>query len=186
MGKFKDPNNTLDRHYQVQPSHKWLDMTRYNSFVCEYDGDDDDLFTKAHPYTPSCFYMPIITLADVITLVNGVKYYSEGFIFVANSSTIERQRNPGDSAQPRKKSDDDWVARILEIRASDEHHVYARVYWMYWPDELPVGTQEGRRTVHGRQSYHGQNELIASNHSKHRCIHLLPQESSCFTVTVRL
>jgi hypothetical protein len=97
--------------------------------------------------------------------VNGVKYFSEGFIFVANSSTIERQRAPGEALQPRKKSDDDWVARILEIRASDEHHVYARVYWMYWPDELPTGTQDGKRLVEGRQSYHGLNELIASNHS---------------------
>lgn len=33
MGKFKDANNTLDRHYQVQPFQKWVDMTRYNSFV---------------------------------------------------------------------------------------------------------------------------------------------------------
>ncbi|KAI1213813.1 uncharacterized protein F4807DRAFT_456362 [Annulohypoxylon truncatum] len=129
MGKFKDPNNTMDRHYQVQPYQKWMDMTRYNSFV-----------------------------------LNGVKYWSEGFIFVANSSTIERQKNPGEALQPRKKSDDDWVARILEIRASDEHHVYARVYWMYWPDELPPGTQDGKKFIQGRQSYHGANELIASNH----------------------
>lgn len=98
--------------------------------------------------------------------MNGVKYYSEGFIFVANSSTIERQRNPSEQRQPRQKLDDDWVARILEIRASDEHHVYARVYWMYWPDELPAGTLEGKKAVQGRQPYHGQNELIASNHSK--------------------
>ncbi|KAI0468750.1 hypothetical protein F4859DRAFT_201653 [Xylaria cf. heliscus] len=129
MGKFKDPNNTMDRYYQVLPHQKWMDMTRYNSFV-----------------------------------LNGVKYYSEGFIFVANNSTIERQKNPGEPRQSRQKSEDDWVARILEIRASDEHHVYARVYWMYWPDELPAGTQEGKKFVQGRQSYHGQNELIASNH----------------------
>ncbi|KAI4861776.1 hypothetical protein F4820DRAFT_460704 [Hypoxylon rubiginosum] len=129
LGKFKDPNNTMDRHYQVQPYQKWMDMTRYNSFV-----------------------------------LNGVKYWSEGFIFVANNSTIERQKNPGETLQPRKKSDDDWVARILEIRASDEHHVYARVYWMYWPDELPTGTLDGKRQVQGRQWYHGANELIASNH----------------------
>ncbi|KAI1733970.1 hypothetical protein F4680DRAFT_367178 [Xylaria scruposa] len=129
MGKFKDPNNTMDRYYQVHPHQRWMDMTRYNSFV-----------------------------------LNGVKYYSEGFIFVANNSTIERQKNPGEPRQSRQKSEDDWVARILEIRASDEHHVYARVYWMYWPDELPVGTQEGKKFIQGRQSYHGQNELIASNH----------------------
>ena len=68
--------------------------------------------------------------------------------------------------QWRKKSDDDWVARILEIRASDENHVYARVYWMYWPDELPQGTHDGKKTVQGRQPYHGTKELVASNHSK--------------------
>jgi hypothetical protein len=72
--------------------------------------------------------------------------------------------------QVRKKSDDDWVARILEIRASDEHHVYARIYWMYWPDELPQGTHDGKKTVQGRQPYHGLNELIASNHSKNNWI----------------
>ncbi|KAK1754098.1 hypothetical protein QBC47DRAFT_35112 [Echria macrotheca] len=66
--------------------------------------------------------------------------------------------------QPRKKLDEDWVARILEIRASDGHHVYARVAWMYFPDELPQGTYDGKKIVQGRQSYHGTNELIASNH----------------------
>ncbi|KAJ4296106.1 hypothetical protein N0V88_004808 [Collariella sp. IMI 366227] len=99
-------------------------------------------------------------------VLNGIKYYSEGFIYVANDSSIERQKavNNNEPMQPRKKSDDDWVARILEIRASDEHHVYARVYWMYWPDELLPGTHDGKKIVQGRQPYHGMNELIASNH----------------------
>ncbi|RPA90551.1 hypothetical protein L873DRAFT_1717284 [Choiromyces venosus 120613-1] len=47
-----------------------------------------------------------------------------------------------------------WVARVLEIRAVDESHVYLRVYWLYWPEELPGG----------RQPYHGAKEIIASNH----------------------
>ena len=47
-----------------------------------------------------------------------------------------------------------WVARVLEIRAVDEAHVYLRVYWLYWPEELPGG----------RQPYHGYKELVASNH----------------------
>ncbi|KAH7012730.1 uncharacterized protein B0I36DRAFT_256411 [Microdochium trichocladiopsis] len=129
IGKFNAKDNTMDRHYQIAPFAKWMNMTRYNSFV-----------------------------------LNGVKYHSEGFVFVANDNTIERQKNLGESRQPRQKSDDDWVARILEIRAADEHHVYARVYWMYWPDELPAGTTEGKRVIKGRQPYHGNNELIASNH----------------------
>ena len=47
-----------------------------------------------------------------------------------------------------------WVAKVLEVRASDPQHVYLRVFWLYWPDELPQG----------RQKYHGQNELVMSNH----------------------
>lgn len=47
-----------------------------------------------------------------------------------------------------------WVARVLEVRASDPTHVYLRVYWLYWPDELPGG----------RREYHGKSELVVSNH----------------------
>ncbi|KAK1832797.1 hypothetical protein QBC39DRAFT_329503 [Podospora conica] len=96
-------------------------------------------------------------------VLNNVKYFSEGFIYVANDSSMQRERANGNK-EPIKKSDDDWVARILEIRAKDEHHVYARVYWMYWPDELPRGSRDGKKKVSGRQPYHGTNELIASNH----------------------
>jgi hypothetical protein len=59
-----------------------------------------------------------------------------------------------------------WIAYILEIRAADENSVFARVYWMYWPDELPPGTFNGKKSIQGRQPYHGHNELIASNHSE--------------------
>ncbi|EPS38407.1 hypothetical protein H072_7852 [Dactylellina haptotyla CBS 200.50] len=45
-------------------------------------------------------------------------------------------------------------ARVLEIRASDPSHVYLRVAWFYWPDELPMG----------RKEYHGLDEIIESNH----------------------
>ncbi|TLD10340.1 hypothetical protein PgNI_06310 [Pyricularia grisea] len=129
-GKFKT-HETMDVPYAIEPAKKWMDMTRYNSFV-----------------------------------LNGVKYFSEGFIFVANESSIERIKATENKGQPVVKSntDEDWVARILEIRASDEHHVYARVYWMYWPDELPEHTVDGKKFPKGRQPYHGRAELIASNH----------------------
>ncbi|KAI4171464.1 MAG: hypothetical protein LQ343_004202 [Gyalolechia ehrenbergii] len=48
----------------------------------------------------------------------------------------------------------DCVARILEIRARDPQNVYARVYWVHRPEDIPGG----------RQPWHGENELIASNH----------------------
>ncbi len=101
-------------------------------------------------------------------IVNGVKYFNESCVHVSNDSRIARQKavKNDDPLQRRKKSEEDWVARILEIRASDEHHVYARIYWMYWPDELPQGTHDGNNTVQGRQPYHSINKLIASNYCK--------------------
>ncbi|KAF3009231.1 hypothetical protein E8E14_008930 [Neopestalotiopsis sp. 37M] len=97
-------------------------------------------------------------------VLNGVKYFAEGFIFIANRSTIDQPRAPGGYLKNVDKSQEEWVARILEIRAKDEHHVYARVYWMYWPDELPERSRYNGKLVKGRQPYHGQHELIASNH----------------------
>ncbi|EXL65210.1 hypothetical protein FOPG_18555 [Fusarium oxysporum f. sp. conglutinans race 2 54008] len=97
-------------------------------------------------------------------ILNNVKYYSEEFVQVANEVTIELQQAESDGKGSLEKSNDGWVARILEIRASDEHHVYARVYWMYWPYELPPGTLDRKKSVQGRQPYHGAKELIASNH----------------------
>ncbi|RFN43451.1 hypothetical protein FIE12Z_12313 [Fusarium flagelliforme] len=97
-------------------------------------------------------------------VLNGNKYYNGSFVSVANESTVNLQKATSDGKGGCEKSNDKWVAHILEIRASDEHHVYARVYWMYWPDELPHGTIYRKKRVHGRQPYHGTNELIASNH----------------------
>jgi len=96
------------------------------------------------------------------------KFYTDDFVFVANEETVKRQKanDGGANGSQLRRADNGWVARILEIRASDEQHVYARVYWMYWPEELPAGTHCGRKTIRGggRQPYHGQHELIASNH----------------------
>ncbi|KAI6518244.1 hypothetical protein MCOR16_009095 [Pyricularia oryzae] len=100
-------------------------------------------------------------------VLNGIKYHNGNFIFVANEFTIERhkalesKRPTGTSMHGMEK---DWVARILEIRAADEHHVYARIYWMYWPDELPEHSMDGKKYPRGRQPYHSRSELIASNH----------------------
>jgi len=47
----------------------------------------------------------------------------------------------------------DWKARVWEVRALDEEHVYARVCWLNRPEDL-----EG-----GRQNHHGKNELVPTN-----------------------
>jgi len=56
-----------------------------------------------------------------------------------------------------------WVARILDLRAKSPSHVYARLYWLYWPDDLPNSRSKSEPKYSGRRPYHGKDELIASN-----------------------
>ncbi|KAJ4118597.1 hypothetical protein NW765_017484 [Fusarium oxysporum] len=102
------------------------------------DGQDDDkrVQIQISPFSPTGSFKTHDTMDLYYTVepgerwqdmtrynsfvFSGVKYYSEGFVHVANE--------------------------------------------IYWPDELPVGTLDGKKTVQGRQPYHGANELIASNH----------------------
>ncbi|KAJ4146864.1 hypothetical protein LMH87_001423 [Akanthomyces muscarius] len=86
-------------------------------------------------------------------ILNNEKYLSGEFVFVANDNCIARGKL-GEDLNAQVGPCNIWVAQILEIRALDERHVYARVCWMYSPDELPEG----------RRPYHGKNEIIVSNH----------------------
>ncbi|KAG7138001.1 Chromatin remodeling protein SHL like [Verticillium longisporum] len=100
-------------------------------------------------------------------VLNSAKYFSEGFIYISNGmASPTNNQVKVDENGVRQRMPNEWVGRILEIRAADEHHVYARIYWMYWPEELPVQTKDDGKFVAraGRQPYHGVNELIASNH----------------------
>ncbi|TDZ61879.1 Chromatin remodeling protein SHL [Colletotrichum trifolii] len=135
----KSAHECLDLQYNVLPEKTWLGMTRYNSFV-----------------------------------LNGSKFFRESFVYVANGQSLESQKigpettaafhNDSLRGLRKSRSGEDWVAFILDIRASDKQHVFARIYWMYWPEELPEVSMDGDTYPGGRQSYHGRNELIASNH----------------------
>jgi hypothetical protein len=76
--------------------------------------------------------------------VNNTTFSVHDFVYVNHS-----EKPTGETI------DDDeshfWVARVLEVRAEGPHAVYLRVFWMYFPDELPEG----------RQYYHGKQELVA-------------------------
>lgn len=169
-GKFKT-NPNLDVHYRVEPAKEWTEMTRYNSFVCEYHSPSLSLplfkFTALEGKFANFTY---------INTVNNVKYFAENFVHIANPESLKKREqkqqqgaaanDDAAGASPVLRQEDGWVARILEIRAKDEHHVFARVYWMYWPDELPAKVRDRKKLVSGRQPYHGQSELVASNHSE--------------------
>ena len=49
-----------------------------------------------------------------------------------------------------------WFAKVLEVRAQDEFHVYLRVFWLYRHFDLPLKAQ-------AETPYHGEHELIPSN-----------------------
>lgn len=49
-----------------------------------------------------------------------------------------------------------WVGRIQQVKAAKADEVYVRLYWLYWPEELPGS---------GRAKYHGKQEMILSNHA---------------------
>lgn len=81
-----------------------------------------------------------------------MKYHDKDSVFVANESSVERYKDSKSkqpTVSPISGMEKDWVARILEIRAADEHHVYARIYWMYWPDELPGHSMDGKKVSKG-------------------------------------
>ncbi|KAM0348435.1 hypothetical protein ACHAP4_010950 [Fusarium culmorum] len=95
----------------------------------------------------------------------GLTYTIGDFVIVANEQSIKRQRTENYVKDSNSTlHDDHWIAQILEIRALDSFHVYARVSWMYWPHEIPPGTLQGETRIQGRQPYHGASELITSNH----------------------
>jgi hypothetical protein len=99
-------------------------------------------------------------------ILGGHKYERNDFIFVANEKSVKRQALM-DSAKhggAREEEDENWVARVLEIRASDQNHVYACIHWLYRPCDIPHGTSEGKKKIQGRQPYHATKELIFSNH----------------------
>ncbi|GKU07306.1 hypothetical protein FLAG1_10144 [Fusarium langsethiae] len=95
-------------------------------------------------------------------IIEELRFERGDFISVANERTIKRQKIIGISKGNEEKGDDKWVARILEIRASDANHVYARIQWMYRPYDLPPGTYN-KKLIRDK-TYDKKKELILSNH----------------------
>jgi hypothetical protein len=79
----------------------------------------------------------------MVEVVGSKSIVTGDFILVSHSIT----------EGPAFDSLSDWKARVLEVRALDEEHVYVRVSWLNRPEDL-----EG-----GRQDCHGKNELVPTN-----------------------
>ncbi|KAF2869457.1 hypothetical protein BDV95DRAFT_609002 [Massariosphaeria phaeospora] len=99
--------------------------------------------------------------------ISGAEFLAGDYVFVRADD--KQARNSNAKVQG-------WVGCVLDIRAGNPNHVYLRVYWMYRPEDLPGG----------RQPYHAETELIASNdmaiidalsvEDVARVIHWLPEE----------
>jgi hypothetical protein len=93
-----------------------------------------------------------LTVRDPVEMV-----YSAGQIVYVNRFNPVPPAPSPDATDDEKLAYDKenlWVGLIAEFRAESPEKVYLRVFWLYWPEELPGG----------RQSYHGKKELVLSNH----------------------
>jgi len=82
--------------------------------------------------------------------------------FTTGQIIYVNRKIPAPQPPPEGAADDDllrydkenmWVGMIAQAKAESDKAVFLRVFWLYWPEELPMG----------RQPYHGQRELIMSN-----------------------
>lgn len=85
--------------------------------------------------------------------VNDEDFAVHDDVWVTRYFTRFNQARDGTRSLSRRVEAELWAARVLEIKGLDQAHVYLRVMWFYVPEDLP----------HGRQEYHGAEELIASN-----------------------
>lgn len=72
---------------------------------------------------------------------------------IATGECILVKYDDGTSTDTSLDITEQWKAKVLEVRALDEEHVYLRISWLNRPEDL----------VGGRQPHHGRLELIPSN-----------------------
>ncbi|KAK5202178.1 hypothetical protein LTR41_012055 [Exophiala xenobiotica] len=116
---------SLRIEYAVRPGNEWLKLEKYKN---------------------AKFKDPVAVI------------YSSGHIVYVNRHTPVRPSPPAEATVDEKLQYDKenlWVGLISDFRAAGtQEKLYVRVFWLYWPEELPIG----------RQPYHGERELILSNH----------------------
>lgn len=125
------PSKSMEIAYVIRPGSLWEAMKKYRNFVGKLSSTVSD--------GPNSLL--IITVGEETFGVND--FVSVNHSNIAHGTLL--------STEDEKLF---WIARVLEVRALDSQHVYLRVFWMYWPDELPGSAHD----------YHGKHELVASNH----------------------
>ncbi|KAH6708557.1 hypothetical protein EV126DRAFT_519197 [Verticillium dahliae] len=120
-------------------------------FVPNGSFDDDSTLHLRYIVEPRAEWDELKPLTKV--LIRDVLYRRRDYVYIRG--------------QDGRNSHALWIARIQEIRACDNTRAYARVLWMYRPEDLSGELVCGGARLSndgGRQAYHGHAELIASNH----------------------
>jgi hypothetical protein len=128
------PAPGLSVDFTVRPGKKWSGLPRFKNAKRE-----------------RCPYYVYVALMDIFLFA--VKdpvavIYSLGQIVYVNRRMPPPPAPPADaSADKRLEYDKEnlWPGLISEFRAASQEKVYVRLFWLYWPEELPMG----------RQPYHG-------------------------------
>ncbi len=124
------PAKDLELIYTIRPGTLWESMKKYRNFVGK----------------PATFWYEIVVRL-LISAVGEETFGVNDFVSVNHSNIA----HGADLTTEDEKMF--WIAQVLEVRALDSQHVYLRVFWSYWPDELPGGAKD----------YHGKHELVVSN-----------------------
>ncbi len=94
----------------------------------------------------------LTTVKDPVEVI-----YSAGHIVYVNRHLPIPPAPATDASEDEKLAFDRqnfWVGLVSEFRAANQEKVWVKLFWLYWPEELPMG----------RQPYHGKRELVLSNH----------------------
>jgi BAH domain len=134
---------SLKINYTIQPGKAWAELKTFRNFSSKLRISPHPSFSQAHH-------------AKWLILVQNQKF-STGSVVYINKHTPPPEPPDSDASEAEILAFDRknlWVGQVLEVKAANPSEVWLRVFWLYWPDELPKG----------RREYHGNQELIMSNH----------------------
>lgn len=133
----------IKTNYAIRPGGAWTDLKRFSNFSSKFSGVRSR-YTQGGSQT------------DHSNSVQNQKFSTGSLVYINKHTPPPAPPDPDASEAEVLAFDkaNHWVGKVLEVKAANTSEVWLRVFWLYWPEELPKG----------RQDYHGNQELIMSNH----------------------
>jgi len=150
---YKPKKNEVVKHFDDMVSGQSL-PSQANEFyakqtkVCIVNGTHWDAMPRYRNLT--CKTPAPTRATELIEVVDLEENYGVG-----DDVLITQEDTPDDDPRIAPELKNRWVARILEIRATDSDNVHVLVNWYNRPEDLPGDKQ--------REAYHSMNEIVATN-----------------------